>query len=736
MFYDFFKMKKKFLKGEISTIITLGTLIVLGVSSLVSTVFFKKTQTIKTKATGCSQVSSVSYSGNVVAGQTFTCLASTDGASPYTMACGISKNGGWPYGMRSGSCSGTRCTFSVKMDNQIEAGAVYELVAFDFRTECGPNTGKKITLNISGAQPQPTQANCDQECCGRPDGFIYQRAIKERCDSNYKGGRYVIIDGVCQGGKKTEKPGCATCKTCQAGAPDISPVPGADLAVNECTSSCEQSGGGICSNLPNCPANITPAIVRSCSDTSFSCTLGYTACKKDRAIWCYGSGMSGGVGNPTPTAIPSPTNIPPSTNPPPRGENPPPTGIIPRGGEGQLCKIGYEHGEKYYYCDGNLVCTKQSTDGICVTSSPTNIPPSTNPPPRGENPPLDGITAMGGEGQLCRIGSIGFGNTRITYYYCDKNLVCSQQSPNGICVNPNSTNTPTPIETLTPTTPNTAGITPRGGEGQLCKIGYEHGEKYYYCDGNLVCTKQSTDGICVTSTSIPTTTPNNTMILTPKSQPICYPYGPNLTNCVTPTPTPTGTCVNYGVNPPEANLSCPYTYSEDCQIFKPYLQKGTRYVKRDCGQGNDSCHFSCKKIEDLGNNNYSGNCSKDDTCLVSNLSEIPVKVKITVNNPTKKWLDTVGIVDENGKLLASTRLGCGLFGCTRIDYSPLIELTIDIPRYYPPNYEFSIKPFVVYTEKQKGKKISIIEGSPYLIKTLHISSSSQIKLQIDLQHVN
>jgi hypothetical protein len=334
-----------------------------------------------------------------------------------------------------------------------------------------------------------------------------------------------------------------------------------------------------------------------------------------------------------------------------------------------LCKIGYEHGEKYYYCDGNLVCTKQSTDGICVTSSPTNIPPSTNPPPRGENPP--------------------------------------------------------------PT-----GIIPRGGEGQLCKIGYEHGEKYYYCDGNLVCTKQSTDGICVTSTSILTTTPNNTMILTSKSQPICYPYGPNLPNCVTPTPTPTGTCVNYGVNPPEANLSCPYTYSEDCQIFKPYLQKGTRYVKRDCGQGNDSCRFSCKKIEDLGNNNYSGNCSKDDTCLVSNLSEIPVKVKITVNNPTKKWLDTVGIVDENGKLLASTRLGCGLFGCTRIDYSPLIELTIDIPRYYPPNYEFSIKPFVVYTEKQKGKKISIIEGSPYLIKTLQISSSSQIKLQIDLQHVN
>jgi hypothetical protein len=140
------------------------------------------------------------------------------------------------------------------------------------------------------------------------------------------------------------------------------------------------------------------------------------------------------------------------------------------------------------------VCTKQSTDGICVTSNPTNIPPSTNPPPRGENPP--------------------------------------------------------------PT-----GIIPRGGEGQLCKIGYEHGEKYYYCDGNLVCKEQSTDGICVTPTSTPTTTPNNTAILTPTSKPICYPYGPNLPNCVTPTPTstPTTTPTNTAILTPTSQPIC-YPY--------------------------------------------------------------------------------------------------------------------------------------------------------------------------------
>jgi hypothetical protein len=383
--YNFFKMKKKLLKGEISTIITLGTLIVLGVSSLASVVFLKKPQTTKTRAAGCAKVENVSYSGDVAAGKTFTCLAVTDGASPYTMACGISKNGGWPYGMQSGSCSGKNCTFSVKMDDQIEAGAVYQLVAFDFRTECGPDKddAKRITLNVSGTQPQPTQANCDEGCCGRPDGFIYQRAIKESCDSNYKGGRYVIIDGVCQGGKRTEKPGCATCRTCQAGASDIAPVPDADLAVNECNSSCEQGGGGICSGIPDCPANITPAIVRSCSDTSFSCTPGYTACKKDGAIWCYRSGSSGGGGNPTPnpnsstptqTITPNPNQrVKPTNTPIPT--NPNPTSVTPTLGKDQPCKTRFvNRGEDAnaieYYCEGNLVCV----NGKCVEPTPTYPP--------------------------------------------------------------------------------------------------------------------------------------------------------------------------------------------------------------------------------------------------------------------------------------------------------------------------------------------------------------------------
>ena len=52
-------MKKKFLKGEIATVVALGTLIILGISSLVSYFLFERKQITKTKATeatlGCIQ---------------------------------------------------------------------------------------------------------------------------------------------------------------------------------------------------------------------------------------------------------------------------------------------------------------------------------------------------------------------------------------------------------------------------------------------------------------------------------------------------------------------------------------------------------------------------------------------------------------------------------------------------------------------------------------------------------
>jgi hypothetical protein len=151
-----------------------------------------------------------------------------------------------------------------------------------------------------------------------PDGFIYKRAIKASCDSNYKGGRYVIIDGVCQGGKKTEKPGCATCRTCQTGANDIAPVPDADLAVNECNSSCEKKEGGNPTPNPN-------------------------------------------LSTPTQTITPNPNSRgePPNIR---RPKDPPPAGITPRGGEGQPCKTNMEGPDIKYSCNEGLVCV----DNKCV----------------------------------------------------------------------------------------------------------------------------------------------------------------------------------------------------------------------------------------------------------------------------------------------------------------------------------------------------------------------------------
>jgi len=583
-------MKKKLLKGEISTIITLGTLIVLGVSSLASVVFLRKTQTTKTRAAGCAKVENVSYSGDVAAGKTFTCLAVTNGASPYTMACGISKNGGWPYGMQSGSCSGKNCTFSVKMDDQIEAGAVYQLVAFDFRTECGPDkdSAKSITLNVPGTQPQPTQANCDQECCGRPDGFIYQRAIKASCDSNYKGGRYVIIDGVCQGGKRTEKPGCATCRTCQAGARDIAPVPDADLAVNECNSSCEKKDGG----------NPTP--------------------------------------NPN-SSTPTQTITP---NPNPRVK-------------------------------------------------PTNIPPSTTPSPTGSS-------EMGGEGQPCI--KVYDSASKEHQYYCNEDLVCSEQSERGRCVKP------------------------RGGKGQPCKIGVMTDNRlneirYNYCDEkNLVCSKPyPTEGICVEATS---KSPEEATSIPAQTS----------TQAATLTQTPTGRCVENN-----QNVDCPKEYFLECELPGRYGSKGKRYVRRECGQGNNnSCSLSCKTIEDLKEeNSYSGDCSRQNTCL----ARIPLTVIITLDNPEGLWLDAVGVVDKNGIVLNSTRFNCAFPNslCRRIkDNTATVKLDIKIPI---DEKSKTIRPFLNFSDKYYGDRDLATTYGPYqeiqnVIDTYKLSSPIELQIKV------
>jgi len=73
---------------------------------------------------------------------------------------------------------------------------------------------------------------CDPECCGKPDGYVYNNYLNEFCDAKYKGGRWAIIEGVCRGGKKTERRGCTTCDPCLPNQPRTQPP---NLHINECT---------------------------------------------------------------------------------------------------------------------------------------------------------------------------------------------------------------------------------------------------------------------------------------------------------------------------------------------------------------------------------------------------------------------------------------------------------------------------------------------------------------------
>jgi hypothetical protein len=73
---------------------------------------------------------------------------------------------------------------------------------------------------------------CDPECCSKPNGYIYNKYLDEFCDPNYKGGRWIIIEGVCQNGQESQQRGCATCDTCTPGVPRTSPP---NLEKNECT---------------------------------------------------------------------------------------------------------------------------------------------------------------------------------------------------------------------------------------------------------------------------------------------------------------------------------------------------------------------------------------------------------------------------------------------------------------------------------------------------------------------
>lgn len=114
--------------------------------------------------TGCAQIQKVEYadisqSGNQI---NFTCkvTVSPEFSGSENIACGMSLNGGFPENFcpsdtTFGGWNGNQTTFGCQMSST--TSGTKELVAYDFRSECGPNTGIKAPFSYQA--PIVTQAD-------------------------------------------------------------------------------------------------------------------------------------------------------------------------------------------------------------------------------------------------------------------------------------------------------------------------------------------------------------------------------------------------------------------------------------------------------------------------------------------------------------------------------------------------------------------------------------------------
>ncbi len=151
-------------RGEISTIFILGALGLITLGAIITNLINKNnSQDIRSHAatdSNCIKIVDIKDPGILTPGQQFWCQVTIDGAyaDSQNVACGWSRNGGWPqtggYWWEGANCTGTNCTFGIKMDNPINPADTYELVAFDFRIapnipQCGPQTGIRIPIKYS-----------------------------------------------------------------------------------------------------------------------------------------------------------------------------------------------------------------------------------------------------------------------------------------------------------------------------------------------------------------------------------------------------------------------------------------------------------------------------------------------------------------------------------------------------------------------------------------------------------
>lgn len=169
-------------RGEIST----GVAIFILITSLIGLVAgYQAVQTPtgdKAKAASCPQVQSVSFPQSLASGQDFKCTVIVESAhaNSSSMTCGWSKNGGWPQNggrWQNATCNGTTCTFDIRMDPNLDPAANYEIVGYDFRSECGPtaNGSKRIAITQPASTPTGGSPICNTDSCtscilqNRPD---------------------------------------------------------------------------------------------------------------------------------------------------------------------------------------------------------------------------------------------------------------------------------------------------------------------------------------------------------------------------------------------------------------------------------------------------------------------------------------------------------------------------------------------------------------------------------------
>ena len=266
-------------------------------------------------------------------------------------------------------------------------------------------------------------------------------------------------------------------------------------------------------------------------------------------------------------------------------------------------------------------------------------------------------------------------------------------------------------------------LTPGKLNGPCKEPFFDQFYSYNGCDDyGLIC---SEDNICIKS---PSPTPRLTLTPTPR---VTAGPSPILGSDLTPVPSPIttpptySTCTNYGASPAEPNIKCPDTRTEECFVSG---NQGVRYVSIGCGIGNDSCKYSCKRVEDLNTGDYSIDCEFFYACIApenGGTSVVGVTVKSTLINCSGKPFEIKGIIVKQTDTTNTISV-------RNSSYIP--ARTRDVQETYPlievnriPVRDITYNAFVYFF--YNGSEHAVYAKESVLVNSL---SSENIQLQVDL----